>query len=247
LKHEAAQRDREREMALRREVYLPLAETIAHAFAWLGTVTTRKLTEAEEAPELIRVTAGVAKVQLVGSIPTLTAVAAFQTALTQAYLQATIGRIPLSALKSEIASIDQRVARYGADRDQALELMKGFNLRGDTDTRLRKVINDQFEFAGKQVAQLLDEREEVNRKHSVLSLQLTQESVAQYIQTAKLLLPAIVAIRKELDLGLDEVGYAALVERNAAKQREVFSGFMKQLDQAVHSERNSQAAHDAED
>jgi hypothetical protein len=51
---------------------------------------------------------------------------------------------------------------------------------------------------------------------------------------------------RELDLGLDEMQYTALVERNSAKQQEVLSRFIKQLDEVVHTEHTSRAEHSAE-
>jgi hypothetical protein len=95
LNNNALQRDRERAMALRRDVYLPAAEALARVQGALGQLTRVSADEEAIGRQLVTDLATMAKIHLVASESTVAALMAYQKALMPAYLELIALRAPI--------------------------------------------------------------------------------------------------------------------------------------------------------
>jgi hypothetical protein len=98
LKHDAEQRDRDRAMTLRRDVYLPAIEAVVRSHAALGHAANLDSDIAASGKQLVTDLAEIAKVHLVASEATVKAIMAFTNALMPAYLELAALRIPLTVI-----------------------------------------------------------------------------------------------------------------------------------------------------
>ena len=87
LKHDASQRNREREMALRRDVYLRAAEAISRVQNMLMRLTDLSVSEQDFSASFCRDSSAMAQVQLVGANNTVQAISAFGPELSAAFLE----------------------------------------------------------------------------------------------------------------------------------------------------------------
>ena len=87
LKHDVSQRNREREMALRRDVYLRAAEVISRAQNMLMRLTDLSVSDQDFSASFCRDSSAMAQVQVVGTNNTVQAISAFGPELSAAFLE----------------------------------------------------------------------------------------------------------------------------------------------------------------
>jgi hypothetical protein len=104
LEHDSEQRDRERTMSLRREVYLEAGAAISLLTQALGRISHVKYDMDATAADFTNGLAKLAKVQIVGSEETVEAVMAYVNAVGAAFMQLVIARAPMTALQTMIDS-----------------------------------------------------------------------------------------------------------------------------------------------
>ena len=95
LNHDSAQRDRERQMALRRDVYLPAAESVTRLQALLGSLIDLRTPDENLSRESTTHIAVISKISVIGSIKTVAAVSALLNEFNSAFLDLSFHRIIL--------------------------------------------------------------------------------------------------------------------------------------------------------
>jgi hypothetical protein len=115
LQDNALQRDRDRAMALRRDVYLPAAEAIAHMQVTLGRLLDLDVDQTEIGRQMCADLSTLAKVHLVAKEPTVKALMAHQAVFMPGYLELTILRGTLLIHKAGIANHQKYIDGAEAD------------------------------------------------------------------------------------------------------------------------------------
>src|ERR1700730_19422557 len=104
LSHSTQEQDRDRAMALRRDVYLPALEAVARSHGALGQTANLDADMTAVSTQLVADLATIAKVHLVANEATVRGLLAFQKALMPAYFELTTRRIPLVVRREAIAT-----------------------------------------------------------------------------------------------------------------------------------------------
>lgn len=102
LKHEATQKNRERELLLRQEVYITTAEAIPRSLATLIDLSNLDIPMQQSTNELQMFSAVIAKIHMVGNNNTVQAVTNFITELMSSYAELSTKRILLEQQKNTI-------------------------------------------------------------------------------------------------------------------------------------------------
>lgn len=227
--HDRELRIKDRDLALRKEVYLAAAEAVSAGFVAVGKfsnldVPNEKVTEGylEKAP-------AIAKVQIIANEETARAVASVANELGAVYLKLFTKRIPLNVLKMRITIMDNQIASFGKERDRMLELMTQHNLELSTDQRRFDAIKQKFDFEQKRVYEALEQRKGLQGQLTAGQLDISNMCVEESIRLNQLLVPAIIAVRKELELPIDEESYLRMVQDSSATQRTNMNGFLEEV------------------
>jgi hypothetical protein len=229
LANDALQRDRERTMALRRDVYLPAAEAIVRAQQALGDVGNLN----KELPEIQKAIndayAATSKIHLVGDAATVRAVMAFFTALTPAYFELLRLRMPL-ATREYAAKANQGVAdRANGDLLRTNELMKQFNLSGQTDQAAWARLVRQSEAEQKMVRDY-NSAASTLRAQNMLGIQaMARRATELAIEVARKFPDAVLAARAELGLPIDPAAYQQLFMQQEADVITATNAFFEQF------------------
>lgn len=238
LQHDAAQRNREREMALRRDVYLGAAESISNGQLILTKLSDLSISDQELGAEFTRVSAAIAKIQVVGTNSTVQAVSAFSHQLGAAYLELILKRVPLIDRKNDIELLTELINKSQIELDRYITLMKQLNLEGNADQRIWKVINDNVEFERKQREQHTEERTNLwvaqNRDH----LQFAELCYERFVEVSQTIPPAVFAVRAELELPLDREAYLKTFNDNLEKGMEIFKSFLSRAGKIIDEPNN---------
>lgn len=236
LKHDAEQRDREREMALRRDIYLPVAEAVSKNQNILVRIADLDIPEEDFSAEFYRNSAAMAKIQVVGSNGTVQAVSAFSHAISAAFLELILSRIPLVMRQKRIESLADFINKSHKEIDHYIELMKQLHLEGDVDRRKWKVIDGHVKLVQQHQAKAITDLQQLETQQNEERFKLIKICMDKFSDTSRFIPPAVFAVREELELDLDKESYLKTYNDNIKKGKEVLDSFLSNAAQLIHKE-----------
>jgi len=147
LQHDREQRDKERLMRLRQEVYLPGAEAINAAYSSVGTLVNPNVPDSEVAEKFSKANTYLSKISLIGSTQTHRAASKLNNVLHQHLMKIMGERLPIMALHAKINNCKELINRSSNEKDRFIAIMKEINLRGPSDPgqmdRLQQLFNTE--------------------------------------------------------------------------------------------------------
>lgn len=234
LKHDASQRDREREMALRRDVYLGAAGAISRAQSMLMRLADLNVADQELSAAFSRDSSAMAQVHVVGTNKTVQAISAFSQELGAAFLELTLKRLPLLERKNQIELLGKFIDKSNTEQERLINIMRQLNLEGNTDQKTWGVVNDSFKFEQQKNAENMEERQALTNQQHHDILEFLELSFDRFCTVSRLVPPAIFAVREELDLPLDREAYTKMFDENLEKGKDNIQGFLQGLNEAMN-------------
>ena len=229
LLHDAQQRDRERNMELRRDVYLEATEAITTNHMVLMRLTNLEIPDSELGQQFSESAAAISKVSVIGSADTVRAVSELSTELGVRYLQLTAKRLPLIDRKDDIDILNEFIQKSSLEQDRLIELMKEMNLQGNPDERRLAAITRNFEFQQEQSEKYAVERDQLEQENRKELVQFTRDCVQASKDVGKYIVPAVRTVRKEMDLPFEEEEYRATLERSWKTTERSLSDFIDKI------------------
>jgi len=209
LKHDARERDRERTMALKRDVYIPIVEAVGHAQAALGQLTNTDVDNNVLAVQIAEDLAKMAKVHVVGSEPTIAAMMEYLKVLSPGYFQLMLARAGLISRNQAIAQESARIAAAEAAIDRFKQLSGELHIAGDGEAqagRLRDLVQSEMQTHQEHTAR----RAKLIQEQAAAQLCMFNDLLAVLGQLADLLPPVVLWARRDLDMALNESEYRQL-------------------------------------
>jgi hypothetical protein len=215
LNHDAAQKDRERAMALRRDVYLPATEALARLQGALGQLTNANADQEAIGKQIVTDTATLAKVHLVGSESTIMALMAFQKVFMPAYFELIELRGPLVNRKHAIDLEQTFMDAAIAENKQLVELMRDHNISGGGDAALMQRLKLQSDNVMSRHNTHKERQAALWQEQNVAQLNIADKLGEIMARVAPLIPSALLAARQDVDLPISETNYRRL---NAEQQ-----------------------------
>lgn len=231
LEHESAQKDRDRNMGLRRQVYLDAAEAITENHLILMKIPNLGISDLELSEKFSKSAATISKVYAIGSSKTVKSVSELTSIIGSKYLLFIAERIPLVQRKHEIDIQNELIMKASAERDQMIEIMKNVNLQGIQDDRLMGVAERNFKFQQEQVTKLLDKRNQLIEINGEEQIQLAMKCFQASREVSEYFTPAISSVREEMDIPFDEDAYRTAMERSWEASDQSLKDFYSKISQ----------------
>ncbi len=229
LEHDKEVKRIEREMALRKEIFLDAAEAIVAGIGAVARYADLKVQHDELTKEFNEKRSAIAKVHIIACEETVYAVSAFMDELSATLIRLSLARQPLIQMQSRLKILEDQIQIFGKEKDRLVELMKQLNFEGNTEQRRWDFVKNTFEFEDKRA-------NEANQEHQSLTLNLRAEHLnfleACYessSQISKLLIPAVREVRSELELPFNESRYSQMVENSSNQQTQLIKEFIAKL------------------
>jgi hypothetical protein len=226
LQHDSEERDRERAMALRRDVYLPAAEGIVRAQQLLGQLVNPALELQDIQKEITNALVAISKIHLVGDQATVEAVMAYNRQLLLAYFELLKLRMPITYKDFEAKGYQGMGDRTALETTRTNELMKQFNISGQTDKaawdRLVQMSEAEQRLMRQQYARAAELRAANLLAQQSMALRASELSA----ECAALNPDAVLAARRELGLPIDEAVYRQRFAEQAAEARAAAAEFI---------------------
>jgi hypothetical protein len=237
LDSDALQQKLEREMALKREVYLPATEAVVRSQSALARLIDFNTDYVEISRQMTADLAILAKVHLVGSQLTVRALMNFSRELSPAYAEMLILRSPLIIRKRAIDLEQTYLDAAIAEHTRFVQMMKAHNLSGNADQTVMNRLDAQCANELKTHALHSKKQAALWKEQRVEQLALI-ERYSQLFDTIMPLVPeAILAARRDLQLTLDENEYRQM----AAQQQQAARVLIAQLVEKTRAEVSNSA------
>jgi len=233
LAHDRELKNRERELSLRKDIYLAAAEAIATGINSLGAFANLDIPNDKLTAAYIDKSPSIAKVHVIAQKDTARAVVKLVGELATAYLHLFARRFPLLAEKQRIAFIKEQINAFGRERDRMLELMKQYNISGEKDPRKWDILDKNFKFEEKRIDDAIKEHDGLTSGMNSKQIELMTECINETTKLSRLIAPVLAAVRNELEMPLDEASYVAVIEESILQQKSAFSEFIKQVQSSV--------------
>jgi hypothetical protein len=197
---ERGERQRERQVSLRRDVYLPAADAITSMVSAMAKMLGGETSSAEQ------ITAGaqafgaaLTRIQMVATPGTVRCVAEYQRAFLRAISVLQKLNHPMMLRKADIEIAHNTRQGYHDERMKCIELMKEYNLAGMRDPQRFQRIEQQAAYAGQRWAEAHSEWLLLMHAQETARLEMVREFGGQMTELAKLQAPVLAAIRGELE------------------------------------------------
>jgi hypothetical protein len=198
LRHDSKEREKERQQTIRQKTYLFGAEQIGKLLEYVANFYD--VTEA--GPR--EYTTAMEQINIIGSDETIKAANALNDHMVQALYELIPEKQEINFLQQELKGLQESMQKKQKEIDKNLEEMKEYNLQGKVDTRKWAVIQANYKSADGQLQEILDELKSGCEKQLVLINELAGKCFHKAQRAEELLIPFIIAVRKELNAPFDE-------------------------------------------
>jgi hypothetical protein len=209
LAHDRDMRKTEREMALRKEIFLGAAEALT-----AGLHSAGRYLDLSIAPDVIlkpysdRV-AAFGKVNIVGNLDTVTAVAKASLEVSLLITKAQTERLTLEHLRRKVTIAQKQTQRFAEAQTNLTDRMREADLEGDGAKMAR--IQRQFDGITQLLQTSINEQRHMEQQLHDDSLRAIEQSMGRLKPAGIKIASAIVAVRRELDLPIEEAGLVSVL------------------------------------
>lgn len=227
--HERESKTKDREMALRKEVFLSAAEAVAAGMSSIGRFANFDIPNDQVIQPYIEKVPAISKVHVIARTETILLLIQFTSRLGTLYLELFARRHELMDEGNAIARVDNQVAQFGKERDRILEMIKQHNIEGVVDQRRWTVLQDNFKFEQKRINDGLAHRAQLAAALQPKHLEFMRQCLSQTEQLGGMLIPILTAIRRELELPIDESAYRQAMVASYAQQQQAIDVFIRKF------------------
>ena len=229
LQHDAEQREKERRMDLRREVFLGAAEALGRQSEYINLFSKVDFDFWKD-QEIIKGNIGAGnKVHLIAGIETIDAYTRANQSWANALLKLTKARLKIEEVKSELKSQEDIIAMLSAHRDEALASIRALGTSSNSSQEVYQLHRRRFDELQGKIQEEMARKVELHSKLARLLMEISMVGMACHVEFSKKLLAVNLAARREVDLPIDEQRYRELQTLIAEESQEVSHAFVKEM------------------
>ena len=166
------------------------------------------------------------KVDMVGSNETVQAVNVLTLKIEEYHVEIASFRRYLIVRNNRMELLSKFTMKIQDEITKSLELMKSYNLRGNTDRQLWDRINRAFEIDQKTEAKYIDEFAELEAEQQKQLYELANLCMTRSVEASELFPPVVFAMREELNLPIDREAYLASHSSYVSGTRKLISSIL---------------------
>ena len=234
LEHEAQQRRTDREMSLRREIYLEAVAAIGKMQDYIASYARQDLTESEKLAKLQGATSALNKVQIAGTNTTIEAFWAAQRAFAKSSFS--LGKIKLEAIRRNI-DIEQAQREMRLLEEKREGILQFARSLGPTPRpEIVEEIRAGLKSVGSELEVASDSLDKAQDQLFELQMALAKESTKSHLEVNGAFSDVALAVRKEFVLDLEVEAYRAFVAQQQAEAAKEFDAFIAYVTERAKSE-----------
>ena len=235
--HERQLKDKERDLNLRRDVYLQAMEAIAAGLVAVGRVSEIDSSMEDLMRSYTDLSPKIGKVSIVGRNETIKAMANFQQELTGAFLRLSAKRESFRSLNQRASSFEKTINSNKNEMERLTELINA-NSESLEINPAKSEVAKFFDKLSEQTEILEKEFKEIWDHLYPLQIQLVKESFSEVSKLDNLLVPLVGMMRSELELPFDQEYFSNIMLEGHKKQKEYLDAFFNDFDENIDKEGN---------
>jgi hypothetical protein len=228
LDYDREVKEKERELTLKKDVYLSAAEAISLGISVTGNFANFEMHDEAVVKPYSEKSSIIAKVHIIGGLETIKALNNLTNELSSIYFILFAERAKITKDKVDKDILLKNIEYYSRQRDGTLEMMKQFNLDGSKDHEKWKVLQNNYQFESDYVQNSIVQHGVLSKRFSQKQLIFMKQCIEYSQKASALIPPLLLAVRKELDLPLDEGAYQRTVNEGISKQLAAVDKFMRE-------------------
>jgi hypothetical protein len=236
LKHEATQRDREREMALRRDVYLKSVEAVYSIYTGVMRLADLRTEESEITSSYMSHAQSIVGVFVIGSNKTVVALNALMQEVAAAYLELTLKRWPLTERRSRVAELNTKTSESLSRDGRHVGLLEDAHLAGQPTEALARTVDALMVHEAALRSEYEQERSAITCDQYSEEIHFLEACIQRYVAVSALVPPALFSVRAEMDLPIDEEAFIADFNANAERSVAMLEGYLAEARAKLESE-----------
>lgn len=218
---------KDREMNLRKEIFLEATTVMAVGVNTLIKFTNLDLSDSEVIKDYVEKSPALVKLNLIANMDTLAAVANFSTELSSLFLKYYAKRSLLIHDNNLISMWKKEILKLQSETSNLLELMKQYNIEGNTDTRKWDMYQKNYAFADSTRAKCVDKIDKISNDLEPKRIDLIRECMHDIESLAGFQLSILKAARKELELDFDEDQFTNILTEAIRKNQIALNTYLK--------------------
>lgn len=233
--HERQVRNKERDLNMRREIYMDAMEAIS-----AGITAISRFPELNETPEALMksytsLSAKVSKVTIVGQNETIEALANFQLELNGAFLRLSAKRDKFDADLRRHENLENAVNSTKEKLNFLSEQLTKAKLDSIPHEQLEQLQSEQ-DVARKDLTDLQSQEMEIGNKLMQTIANLVKTSMAEVSTLNNLLVPLISLMRTELELPFNSEHFAQILAKGNQELEDYMASFFDGVQQSLGEE-----------
>jgi hypothetical protein len=228
LTHDTDERNKERALSMRREIYLAAAEAIAKTQEHLIRLAELELSEFNNKLYDIGLAQSINKIHLIGSEKTIEAVSVYTRKYSEALMALYPDKLLLMKLQEELASLDNIINRLLTSRSEMLEQLKAIHDISENKSYVESLMSKLNESKG-QLDELFKHKAEKQAQIIRARLTLIDKSRKHSFDIGESLADAAIAARTEMGHPLDEKYYRQLIEQNRTSLDKSYKEYLQKI------------------
>lgn len=225
FEHDSEQRRIDREMSLRREVYLGAAAAAGKMQEFIGYYAKPDVSESEKLALLQGSTASLNKVHVIGSNQTIEKFGDTQFSFLKCNLRLGALRIDIIKRTTERDRLERALRLLEEKREALLKRVHQF--RRDAAPEVIEELRASISNIEKDYQEGSEALDDAHDKLFSRQIDLVRESVKSNIELALAFSKAALAVREELGIGLNIESYQTFLELHQARLGDAFEDFLR--------------------
>ncbi|HEY4367359.1 MAG TPA: hypothetical protein VGN07_09020 [Steroidobacteraceae bacterium] len=248
LDFESIERQRERHASLRRDVYLPAADSVTAALAGLvKMLNDDRANDVELSAGAQELGTALTRVQMVATGETVRLAAEFHRVYLSVFTALMKRRYPMMLRKADIEIANASRQRHHEERLECVELMKEYNLSGAKDPQRRQQIRARQEHAGKLWREEHGQWMRFTVQQEADRHALIGDLVSWLSQLSRVQGTLMVAIRRELGVSEDATLLLEQIEITATEGVRALNELIPMIERGLDGLRSDLAEYEAEE
>ncbi len=231
LRHDAAEKQRERLAALRKEVYLKLFEDLTAVGSHLGALAGKDPVAENLGAPLQTAISQLGKVQLVGMQQTALLAGELSSLYGEALFRLILVAKPMHELKIDINLAEKEFQEHMAEAQRANRELRALNESGRPDAARAHALKNSFEHAQQQYQSAIEERSAAWNSFNALQGPFMQAVFAELKHIGPAQAKLMDAMRQEIGLPSDIDFMLERLESDQARMRESAEVLLTELAQ----------------
>ena len=232
--HEVALRSKERDLNMRREVYMDAMEAIS-----AGITAISRFSELSETPEALMqsyssLSSKLGKVTIVGQNATIEALANFQLEVNGAFLRMSAKRDKFDKQLRHSQAVEAEIEKLNDKLNQLTTQFTQAKVNQDHDLSHR--YQAEIDALHKDLTDLQEQERNIGNQLMHTIAKLVQTSMTEVSALNKLLVPLISLMRKELELPFNSEHFAQILEKGNDELEAYMASFFNGYHQDINKD-----------